>query len=82
MVVKVKKRLCIDIYQCEVYDKGAKTLTKQILRVKEGYSVEKLFVNENEVLCNSTLLETEGHDMILGIDLDDMTVSVLKDVII
>ena len=82
MVVKVKKRLCIDVCQCEVYDKGAKTLTKQILRVKEGYPVEKLFVNANEVLCNSTVLETEGHDMVLGVDLDDMTVSVLKDTII
>lgn len=82
MIVKVKKRLCIDVCQCEVYDKGAKTLTNQVLRVKEGYPVEKLFVNENEVLCNSTVLETEGHDIVLGIDLDDMTVSVLKDEII
>lgn len=83
MVLKIKKRVAIDIYQCQVFDKGSKTLVNRVERVKEGYPIEKVFLEEkNETLCDAELLETEAHDMALAINLDDMSVSVLKDEII
>lgn len=83
MILKIKKRVAVDIYQCSVFDKGSKTLVNQIERVKEGYPIEKVFLEEkNETLCDAELLETEAHDIVLGINLDDMSISVLKDEII
>ena len=83
MILKIKKRVAINIYQCNVFDNGSKSLVQQIVRVKEGYPIEKLFLDkEKEILCEAVLLETEMHNITLGIDLDDITVSVLKDEII
>lgn len=83
MILKIKKRVAVDIYQCSVFDKGSKTLVNRIERVKEGYPIEKVFLEEkNEILCDAELLETEAHDIVLGINLDDMSLSVLKDEII
>lgn len=83
MILKIKKRVTIDVYQCHVFDKGSKTLVNRVERVKEGYLIEKIFLEEkNETLCDAELLETEAHDMTLAINLDDMSVSVLKDEII
>ena len=83
MILKIKKKVAINIYQCNVFDNGSKSLVQQIVRVKEGYPIEKLFLDkEKETLCEAVFLETERHNITLGIDLNDMSVSVLKDEII
>ena len=83
MILKIKKRVAINIYQCNIYDNGSKSLVQQIVRVKEGYPIEKLFLDkEKETLCEAEILETETHDIVIGLDTDDMSVSVLKDEII
>lgn len=80
MILKIKKKVAINIYQCQVFDNGSKSLVKQIVRIREGCPVEKIFLDkEKETLCDYELLETEAHDIVIGLDTDDMSVSVLKD---
>ena len=86
MISKFKKNVNIDIYKCKVYDKGSATIEERIERVKEGYNINKIFENVEslgkEILCEAVKIDTEKHEIIFGINLDTMEITVLKDNIV
>ena len=86
MILKFKKNVNIDIYECKVYDKGSSTIEERIERVKEGYNINKIFENAEslgkEILCEGVKIDTEKHEIIFAVNLDTMSSTILKDNIV